>query len=295
MSNSPRSCPLCTGSAKGTTYPYAIEFAGQRFHYQLCASCCSVYVDPVPDTQTFARMYAKSDYHDCFYGECDTARYEVAARLLLPFAHAGATVLDYGCGFGAFLQAVKAAGFTPYGVEFDVDAARFASENAGCDVIAVANFPRSDLPEKYDVIHLGDVLEHLPDPAETLSQLLPHLKPGGLLFVEGPLEVNPSPVYWAAHAFGTLKHVLRPQFVGQGKPTHLFRTGGSQQLAFFNQVAPALELLHWEIYETGWPYADGGVIKRLISGAALILGGKKMGGVTFGNRFTGVFRYDSGQ
>jgi hypothetical protein len=98
-------------------------------------------------------------------------------------------------------------------------------------------------------------------------------------------------VYLATRIFGAIKHRLRPEFVGQGKPTHLFRIGGRQQLAFFKRVAPALEQLHWEIYETGWPYANNGRVKSLISKAALLLGGRKLFDVTFGNRFTGLFRY----
>jgi len=291
MPDAIRPCPLCTGPAAEAAFPYAIEFDGQRFAYYRCADCRSVFVDPVPDAPTFARMYAKSAYHDCHYAESESRHYAAAATLLGHFAPAGATVLDYGCGFGHFLRAVQAAGFPASGVEFDAEAAQAAAHNAGCEVWSVQDFPQHSAARTFAVLHLGDVLEHLPDPAATLTQLLAHLKPGGLLFVEGPLEVNPSPVYWASRLFGALKHRLRPGFAGPGKPTHLFRTGGRQQLAFFQRVEPSLERLHWEIYETGWPYASGGLIKRLIARAALLVGGRRLGSTTFGNRFTGIFRY----
>jgi len=270
-------------------FPWVIVFEGDRFGYYRCADCSSVFVDPVPGEQTFARMYAKTDYHDCHYSECKSGHYDAAAQILAKFAPAGSSVLDYGCGFGHFLRAVRSAGFNGFGVEFDAEAANAAAHAAGCEVVSVAEFDCQPAV-RFDVIHLGDVLEHLPNPAETLAHLLNYLKPGGLLFVEGPLEVNPSPVHWASRLFGTIKHGLRPDFVGQGKPTHLFRTGGQQQLAFFHRVEPKLELLHWEIYETGWPYAGNGVIKDLISTVATWLGGKKFREITFGNRFTGIFR-----
>jgi hypothetical protein len=44
------------------------------------------------------------------------------------------------------------------------------------------------------------------------------------------------------------------------------------------------------VHETGWPYANGGALKRAIAGAAASLGGRKIFGVTFGNRFCGLFR-----
>jgi 2-polyprenyl-3-methyl-5-hydroxy-6-metoxy-1,4-benzoquinol methylase len=295
MSDKVRACPLCGGKSGGIKYPYSIHFASQRFDYQCCSTCDSVYVDPLPDDKTFVQMYAKSNYHDCFYAEQDEAGYEVAARQLLQFAQLGAKVLDYGCGFGGFLKALKAFGYKPYGVEFDANAARFSAEHSGCEVVSVANFFGSNKPAMFDVVHLGDVLEHLSNPRETLVQLLGHLNPGGLLFVEGPLEDNPSAVYWAARAFGMLKHMLLPRVIGEGKPTHLFRTGSRQQLDFFRRVTTDLELIHWQIYETGWPYAEGGVIKKMISRVAVFMGGQRICGVTFGNRFIGLYRYNGRQ
>jgi hypothetical protein len=64
-----------------------------------------------------------------------------------------------------------------------------------------------------------------------------------------------------------------------------------QQMAFFTRVYPSLRLKHWQIYETGWPYARGGFIKRVISSCANLLGGRQLFGSTFGNRFSGIFVY----
>lgn len=256
-----------------------------------CATCTSVFVDPVPDNATFARMYAKAEYHDCHYVGKDGGEYAASAQLLRQYLSAGASVLDYGCGVGAFLKALGNAGFVPYGVEFDRDAADFAGQNAGCVAMSVDDFlARPDKPV-FDAIHFGDVLEHLPDPAGTLKELLGNLKPRGVLFVEGPLEINPSPVYWAAHLFGAIKRMVRPRFVAGHPPTHLFRTNAKQQIAFFSRVEPSLDLRHWQVYETGWPYASGGAVKRIIAGLAIRLSGKQIVGSAFGNRFRGVFTY----
>lgn len=234
-------------------------------------------------------MYAKSDYHDCHYEGKENVSYTNSASLLKQYVHEGAVVLDYGCGTGAFLKALGAEGLAPFGVEFDQDAARFAGENAGCSTLSVDEFQKQSENLEFDAIHLGDVLEHLPDPIGTLRELLSHLKPGGVLFVEGPLEINPSPVYWATCLFGAIKRIVRPHFIDDHKPIHLFRTDAKQQLAFFTSVAPSLRLQHWHIYETGWPYARGGFIKRMIASFANRLGGKQLFSITFGNRFCGIF------
>jgi len=285
-----RQCPICGGSAGTRAFPYKTRFNDAVFDYVRCRSCSSVFVDPVPDANTFALMYSKASYHDAHYIDCESAHYGSSARLLRAFLPVGASVLDYGCGLGLFLKALKVEGFSAVGVEFDKKAAVYAAKNADCLVFSIAGFFLQRNKASYDALHLGDVLEHLPEPAETLRELLAFVKPGGLLFVEGPLETNPSPVFWAARLFGAAKRRVKPILTGSSPPTHLLRVNAAQQLAFFTRVAPGLARLHWDVHETGWPYANGGALKRAIAGAAALLGGKRIFGVTFGNRFRGVFR-----
>ena len=285
-----RPCPLCGGSARARAFPYVTHFNVVQFDYVKCGACSSVFVDPVPDSQTFSKMYAKADYHDLYYEGSEGGVYSESAKLLKKYLPTGATVLDYGCGVGAFLKALAQEGFIPYGVEFDEDASRFAGQNTNCETFSVDQFLALADKPKFDAIHLGDVLEHLPDPASTLKYLLGYLKPGGVLFVEGPLEINPSPVYWAAHTFGWIKRIVKPHFVASHAPTHLFRTGARQQLAFFRRAELRLDLLSWFVYETGWPYASGGAVKRAIAGAARLMSGRRLFGVILGDRFRGVFR-----
>jgi len=287
--NRSRNCPLCGARATSITFPYATRFNGVHFNYLKCGGCSSGFVDPVPDSQTFARMYAKADYHDCYYEGKEGGAYTESVHLLKQYLPAGALVLDYGCGIGAFLKALGAEGFIPLGVEFDKDAAHFAGQNAGCEALSVDDFLAQPDKPRFDAIHLGDVLEHLPDPAATLSQLLDYLRPGGMVFVEGPLENNPSLVYWSARFFGRLKQVFKPGFIPTNAPTHLFRTGELAQLNFFHKNNFLLSPLIWRVYETGWPYASGGLVKRTIASVAVMLGGKKCFGTTFGNRFEGIF------
>jgi SAM-dependent methyltransferase len=237
------------------------------------------------------KMYSITSYHDIHYSECDIKQYVTSAKFLKKYATPGTTVLDYGCGVGHFLKAIKNEGFKAFGVEFDASAAKVASVQADCVVTSDVDLDHRNIFEKFDVIHLGDVLEHTADPKSTIDRLLGHLKSGGLLYVEGPLERNPSPVYFASQIFGKIRFCLNPEYIGSGTPTHLFFTDGIQQLDFFNQFKPDLVMLRWHIYETGWPYSEGGVAKRAIARLAIILSGKKIGGFAFGNRFTAIFRY----
>jgi SAM-dependent methyltransferase len=284
-----RHCPICGGHAGRVAYPYSTFFAGRKFEFVKCRSCNGVYVDPLPDSASFTLMYSKSSYHDIHYSKHDKNNYQFAASFLRRFASEKASVLDYGCGLGGFLTELKRNGFSPTGVEFDEEAALQAKVDTGCEIFSLKDFT-SAARRGYDVLHLGDVIAHLPDPRTTLKELLEYVKPGGFLFIEGPLQNNPSPVFWAAQAFGRAKHLAKPNSVGDGPPTHLFRADEKQHLLLFKCVEPRLELLHWEIFETGWPYENSGGVKRMFASIAMLIGGARVLGMTFGNRFRAIFR-----
>jgi hypothetical protein len=126
----------------------------------------------------------------------------------------------------------------------------------------------------------------------TLTKTLRQLKNKGVLFVEGPLEVNPSLVYYSVILYGFIKNLFRMNQKTFHAPTHLFRTNSKQQLNFFNRNKD-LSLIYWEVYETGWPYAQGGIIKKTISKIAVFLSGKDFFGYILGNRFRGIFIYSN--
>ncbi len=287
-----RPCPICGGRASRVAYPYDTYFNSKCFTYNLCGICKTVFVDPVPDQVTFSKMYAQQDYHDLFYQEdINLEEYRASAALLRKYLKGGGSVLDYGCGMGHFLIALREQGFKPFGVEFDPDVAKAAALRTNCEVVSVEDFMQSTVERPFDAIHLGDVLEHLPDPAHTLSQLLSYLKPNGLLYAQGPLERNASPVFWVRSLLGGIKRHIKPSLTAKHPPTHLYFTGYRQQLAFFSRVSSNLKLQHWEVFETGWPYNTKGA-KQQIAAFAKKLGGKTILNATFGNKFRGIFTLD---
>jgi len=289
-----RKCPICNGLPGQASFPYSTLYNNNHFDYIKCKECNSVYVDPIPDSETFSLMYDKSNYHDKHYQDCDLAEYKTSVKLLKIYIKDGSTVLDYGCGLGLFLNTLKGEGLKPIGVEFDKSAADFVHKKSKCRVFTIDEFEENISKNVYDCVHFGDVLEHLPNPGQVLEDALKQLKREGVLFVEGPLEINPSLVYYSAVVYGFIKNLFGRNKYTSHAPTHLFRTGAKQQLDFFIKNKN-LKLVYWNVYETGWPYAQGGVIKRIISKLAIALGGKVFFGLTFGNRFKGIFIYSSSE
>lgn len=289
-----RNCPLCDGKGAGPAFPYATKWNGTEFHYIECGVCAATYVDPPPSEADLALLYAKENYHDQHYRtlELNAARASVSwLRSLCPQAR---TLLDFGCGTGAFLVAAREAGFDCIGVEYEEAARENAGRIAGVPVRSLAELEASGV--RFDVVHLGDVLEHLIRPAELMKQLRGHLGSGGVFFVEGPLQRNASLVYWCAAGLKRLRRVLGIDRLATAPPTHILLTDRISQFDFFVQRL-GYSPLRYELHETGWPYLAGGepvrsaatFIRQFIGRSSIVLSWLTRRSV-MGNRFRGAFR-----
>lgn len=88
-------------------------------------------------------------------------------------------VLDFGCGYGEFLQACSLFGFDAHGV--DRSAAK--RDNGRVSIHeSLASLPAG----KFHAITLFQVLEHLDDPMSVLIDLRTRVMDGGLLVLETP-------------------------------------------------------------------------------------------------------------
>lgn len=97
-------------------------------------------------------------------------------------------VLEVGCSVGHVTEHLVAAGNTVVGVEIDPIAAEQARQIAErVHVLDLDVTPLSTIEsDRFDVILLGDVLEHLRDPLATLRDLTTLLQPEGRLVVSVP-------------------------------------------------------------------------------------------------------------
>lgn len=287
-------CILCGGPAAGPAFPYDSEWNGKRFRRVACGRCGSVFVTPPPTAADFDVMYDAANYHAVHYAECGE-RPEIGEALdfLMPSAAPGSRLLDFGCGNGDFLRAAIERGFVAQGVEQGDSSIANAAERSGAPVSTLEAVEASG--ERFDFLHLADVLEHLPDPAATLRRLEPLLAPGGRFFLEGPLEKQASLVYWFAAGTKRIRRLLGNRRPGTQPPTHLTVTSWASQRHFFENVM-GYRLGEFQLWETGWPYsaagAGGGLRSRVRGaiGAAAVAAansgvGRKLG---LANRFRAI-------
>ncbi len=114
-------------------------------------------------------------------------------------------MLDVGCGGGAFLRRMRKAGWEVAGIEPDARAAACLAAEAGFPVYrSLEELTRKD-DQRFDVIVLGHVIEHLSDPVQTLIALRSLLDTGGRLVL-----TTPNALSLGARIFGASWRGLEP-------------------------------------------------------------------------------------
>ncbi len=198
-------------SAAAPTRAPIIEWEGHRgevvghangYDVIACSTCGFRHVTPLPTPEALRATYAETYYADAkptylTHATEDQAwaklaqddRLAAIERASGPNA-ARPLLIEIGSGPGFFLDAAEARGWRAIGVEPSRQAAAFAQER-GRDVrnMTIADAAPS-LPAA-DAIAATNVLEHIPDPAETLRIAHRLLKPGGVLCLTAPNDFSP--------------------------------------------------------------------------------------------------------
>jgi SAM-dependent methyltransferase len=103
----------------------------------------------------------------------------------------GRRVLDVGCGNGYLSQLLESKGFQVTGIEHPD-----GFDGPPPAVVHDLEKPLPPLPGPFDIIVIGDVLEHLRRPQDLLVELRQHLAPGGKIVASLP---NSGNIYFRLH------------------------------------------------------------------------------------------------
>ena len=186
-------CPLC-GSNQSVIFDQR-NFRDQAVTNRLCERCGLVYQSPRM-TQAEADAFYAADYREMYQGDAgptlkDLAVQKGRAASLLAFSQKHIQRinrhLDIGCSSGQLLLAFKSTyGCQPVGIE-PGDAYRNYSSQQGLAVYSSLDELSAQAGERFDLISMAHVLEHLTDPVAYLAALRKDaLQEDGWLLLETP-------------------------------------------------------------------------------------------------------------
>ncbi|WP_313384738.1 class I SAM-dependent methyltransferase [Chishuiella sp.] len=113
----------------------------------------------------------------------------------------GKKILDYGCGVGDYLEFMQKNGYDVLGMEPNEAARKIAQTKIGQSKVISKEL--KNINEKFDVITLWHVLEHIPNLNEIIGELKNHLTDNGVLIIAVPnhqsYDAKYYGKYWAAY------------------------------------------------------------------------------------------------
>jgi SAM-dependent methyltransferase len=171
-------CPACGKPETSSTFSNPVGFS-----FAICANDGTVYMNPAPSLATLSRLYNDESYSTYWsvVRSANPADYDRVDRALprLP----GQSLLDVGCSMGSYLQLAQQR-FECHGVEINAETAALARSH-GFQVVTgtLADVPGS---ERFDVVTMLQVIEHLVEPVDALAHVHRLLKPGGIFYVDTP-------------------------------------------------------------------------------------------------------------
>ena len=207
-----RNCPVCNNPDNQLIYhskDYSVS--GEIFNIVKCTSCGMVYTNPIPDEKEIGDYYKTEDYisHTDTNEGLINKLYHLVRNYTLGEKYKlikklnnekKGSLLDIGCGTGYFLAKCKINGWEVLGTEPDEHANKLASKNVGKAIPrSVAELPPTN---KFNIITLWHVLEHIHDLKGTLHHINSLLSETGHLIIAVPNhEALDAKIYkenWAA-------------------------------------------------------------------------------------------------
>lgn len=159
------------------------------FDEYMCPTCDLSFVYPQPEMKFLSEeVYsAKSGYQANKSTDLSTTVPTYKQKKLLKYLSQRpvGTFLDVGCSSGELMYLAKKLGYHVIGVELNARTVNIARQN-GLKVYQ-GTLDSLDLsPGSLDIIHMGDLLEHVPDPRALIDQAKKLLKPNGELIILTP-------------------------------------------------------------------------------------------------------------
>ena len=159
-------------------------------------------VSPIPSVSELNAYYAKKYYQNpsvatyaLSYSHDELQLHAEICKMTnqiftIQFPNSDKSLYDIGCGEGFFMQGLMNCGWTVYGVDYSI--AGIEKHNPRVAPYVSIGDAITDIEscieshKRFNLINLGNVLEHVPDPIALLDRIQKLLLPDGLLRIVVP-------------------------------------------------------------------------------------------------------------
>ena len=172
-----RKCQVCGSKKK------EIIFEKNGFIHVKCKNCSFIYVDPILKPKVQEKTLKKENSYinvlkNKINIQLDNLRFRYGLQKF-NINKKNKKILDFGTGYGLFLDNAKKYNWDCYGYEINKDCMKILKKkNMNIDNSFKKNF--------YDAITLWLVFEHIPYPNKLLKKIYLSLKKGGKLLINVP-------------------------------------------------------------------------------------------------------------
>lgn len=213
------SCPVCRSNHHSNVYAAPTTRGQDQVLWLVseCADCGHQFMNPQPSWDDLQPYYNEeySAYNPGRDVSLDDDEIVKVAMQTNSYRHlplqTGKRLLDVGCGAGVFLRISKKLGAIEQGIEpspFAAEVARKQGLNIFCGTLEEFAERTTD---RFDVITSHHVMEHVPNPVETLKTMKSLLAPGGYIWIAVP------------NAGYTLARALKGKWHSADLPYHLMQ------------------------------------------------------------------------
>jgi len=158
-----------------------------------------IFIHPQQTSQELVELYSREYFEGGDYrcGHAENCFEEEGERIVSPILvqkiqslQPRGKFLDIGCAGGQMLNAIRERGYETYGVELSSEAAQSARDKFGLNVITGDILSAKYENNFFDVVFMGDVLEHVPNPVEVMKEIHRITKPKALVVILCPTQTN---------------------------------------------------------------------------------------------------------
>jgi len=261
-------CLICDSNNMKKYYYPDVHYNDKIFKYYECYNCSSAQLNPMPDKIDYEMMYGINDHKYLTKLSNDEKidfsrkmpkynhqKYQIELFKYYNYKKERKTLLDFGCGSGFYIYHAEKQGLNCTGVEFNLEFVELMKKKTGLNICTIDQI----FDEKFDIIHLGHVLEHMENPQKTILDLKKYSHSDTIFIIDGPLEKNKCLSRFLIKTISIIKNKKYNTYA----PQHLTLTNYNSQLLFFKKCN--LEKINYCVKEQMFPLPEKFDIKNPIN------------------------------